>query len=104
MLLSLRKPLDLAGPSAKRHPLWTGLLLSAGNLYFLLWWATVGFALFALIHWLCDLVWLEVLTAASFTGSKLLGVRTQRIILAVCGVAMLVFGLKFITEVILRIF
>ena len=118
MLHGLRKPLDLAAPSSKRHPLWTGVLLSAGNPYFLLWWATVGlnlaiqagdlgimgFALFALIHWLCDLIWLEVLTAASFTGSKLLGQRTQRIILTVCGLAMLIFGLKFIIEALLRIF
>ena len=117
MLHSLHKPLQLAAPSANRHPLWTGLLLSAGNPYFLLWWATVGlalatqagdlgitaFALFALIHWLCDLVWLEVLTAASFTGSKLLGQRTQKIILTVCGLAMLLFGLKFIAEAILRL-
>jgi len=95
-----------------RHPFVTGLALSAGNPYFLIWWATVGlalttralqfgpvaFALFAVTHWLCDLVWLELLSFASFKGTEVFGDRVQKIVLAVCAVALLLFGAKFVIE------
>ena len=91
-------------------PLLAGVILSAGNPYFLLWWATVGlalvttatrlgiwaFALFAVVHWLCDCVWLQALSWASFKGSVLLGPHSQRIVLQICSLALLVFGLFFI--------
>ena len=96
--------------SRKSGPVMTGLLLSAGNPYFLLWWATVGlklatdarqlgwaaFVLFTIIHWLCDLVWLGFLGYMSFGGSRVFGGRVQRVVLAVCGGALILFSLKFI--------
>ena len=93
------------------NPLVAGILLSAGNPYFLIWWATVGltlitmaknsfglwaFGLMALAHWSCDLVWLAILSWASFEGSVLLGPTGQQVVLAVCAAAMLGFGLYFI--------
>jgi threonine/homoserine/homoserine lactone efflux protein len=92
-------------------PFAAGILLSVGNPYFLVWWATVGltlitmakngfglwaFGLMALAHWSCDLVWLAILSWASFEGSVLLGPTGQRIVLAVCAATMLGFGLYFI--------
>jgi len=104
-------------PVTRGGPLTTGILLSVGNPYFLIWWATVGlalittakgfgvwaFVLFALAHWLCDLVWLTVLSWASFKGSVLLGPKSQRIVLAVCAAAMLGFGLYFIVLQVVRL-
>ena len=98
--------------SYKAGPVITGFLLSVGNPYFLLWWASVGlalateatqlgiwaFVLFAVIHWLCDLVWFQVLSWASFKGSALFGPRSQRIVLLVCSLALLFFGLYFISK------
>jgi threonine/homoserine/homoserine lactone efflux protein len=98
--------------NGRRHPFITGMVLSAGNPYFLIWWATVGlalttealqfgpltFALFAVTHWLCDLVWLEALSFASFKGAQVFGDRVQKVILAVCAVALLLFGAKFVIE------
>ncbi len=98
--------------SYKSGPVLTGFLLSVGNPYFLLWWASVGlalateatqlgiwaFAMFAVIHWLCDLVWFQVLSWASFKGSALFGPRSQRIVLFVCSLALLFFGLYFISR------
>ncbi|MEE9370537.1 MAG: LysE family transporter, partial [Sedimentisphaerales bacterium] len=98
--------------SYKSGPVLTGFLLSVGNPYFLLWWASVGlalateatqlgiwaFAMFAVIHWLCDLVWFQVLSWASFKGSVLFGPQTQRIVLLVCSLALLFFGLYFISK------
>ena len=99
-------------PMTRNGPLAAGIILSAGNPYFLIWWATVGltlittaqgfglwaFGLLAVAHWSCDLVWLTVLSWASFKGATLLGPRRQRIVLAVCAAAMLGFGLYFIAK------
>ena len=102
-----------AGPAQPTggSPLAAGILLSAGNPYFLIWWATVGltlittarttfgawaFGLMALVHWSCDLIWLTILSWASFKGSVLLGPTGQQVVLAVCAATMLGFGLYFI--------
>ena len=84
LLAGLRKSESNSPASVDRHPLWIGVILSGANPYFLLWWATVGLAitgqamelgvmalvLFALLHWACDLGWLEVLSFAGFKGSE----------------------------------
>ena len=112
MLMGLGKIDETMAASSRRSPFWTGVVLTGANPYFLLWWAIIGitlatkavdlgilaFALFALIHWLCDLVWLEALSLAAFKGSKLLGRRSQQVVLAVCAVMLLFFGGKFLYE------
>jgi len=112
MLRSMQGPVcEQAAPARDRQVL-AGILLSAGNHYFLLWWATVGlklatdarqlgigaFALFAAVHWLCDAAWLSILSWASFKGTVLLGPHSQRMVLAVCGGAMALFGVKFVYD------
>jgi len=106
------------GKISTDKPILTGFILSASNPYFLLWWATVGlalattarqlgiwaFALFTITHWLCDLVWLEALSLASFKGTYLLGPHSQKIVLLVCSLAMLFFGLFFIYKALAVLF
>jgi len=96
--------------NAAHSPVVTGIVLSAGNPYFLLWWATVGlalatqayglgvlaFILFAIVHWLCDFVWLEALSQASFRGTRLLKGRAQQVVLSVCTAAMILLGGRFL--------
>jgi threonine/homoserine/homoserine lactone efflux protein len=117
MLRGLSKNQDQTGAHAARNPILTGVILTGGNPYFLLWWVTVGlalatralalgalafgalaFGLFAIVHWLCDLVWLEALSLASFKGTRLLGQRSQRVVLAVCSAALILIGLAFILD------
>lgn len=112
LLAAARKPPSESEVSDGRHPFWTGIVLSGANPYFLIWWATVGlalatqavelgiiaFVLFAVIHWLCDLVWLEALSLASHQGTELLGGRLQQIVLVVCGVMLIFFGGKFLHD------
>jgi len=104
----------------KSGPIVAGIVLSGGNPYFLLWWATVGlalattatglgmwaFALFAIIHWLCDFVWLQILSWASYKGTGLFGPRSQQIVLRVCSVALICFGVFFIynaTDILIKL-
>jgi threonine/homoserine/homoserine lactone efflux protein len=118
MLLSLRKD-QIQSTSGMRHkPLVAGIILSGGNPYFLLWWATVGlalctrasslgiwaFALFALVHWLCDLIWLSFLSYASFKGSHGFGGHLQSAVLLICGTALLCFGFFFIFDAVKALF
>lgn len=98
-------------------PILTGILLTATQPYFLLWWATVGlalattaaglgiwaFVLFAMVHWLCDFVWLSVLSWASFKGSTVLGPRIARIVLLICAMALIVFGLGFVLRAVVTL-
>jgi len=93
-----------------RSPFMTGVLLSAGNPYFLVWWATVGavlilksitfglvgFLIFILVHWLCDLGWYAFLSSLSFQGGRFFGRRFQQGIFVVCGVFLVLFSFKFI--------
>jgi threonine/homoserine/homoserine lactone efflux protein len=96
--------------AAKSGPIAAGIVLSGGNPYFLLWWATVGlalattatglgiwaFALFVIVHWLCDLIWLSALSWASFKGMGLFGPHSQQIVLWFCSVVLIGFGAFFI--------
>lgn len=110
MLKSLRAAEEQQTETTKSTPVLTGIILSASNPYFLVWWATVGltlattatgigiwaFVVFAIVHWLCDLIWLSALSWASFKGSVLLGPRGMRIVLMICSAALLAFGLFFV--------
>jgi len=109
-LLSLKAKGDNQSKVLTDRPILAGIILSAGNPYFLIWWATVGlalatqatqwgiwaFALFALAHWSVDLIWLQILSWASFKGSVLLGPRGMRIVLMICSAALFFFGMFFI--------
>ena len=105
-----------AAPPNQARPVIAGIVLSAGNPYFLIWWATVGltlatramelgvlaFGLFAIIHWLCDVAWLEVLSVSSFHGTTLLGRRAQVAVTAICAATMAGFGAWYLIDAISR--
>jgi threonine/homoserine/homoserine lactone efflux protein len=109
-LLSLKAGAGTQPKTLGGKPILAGIVLSAGNPFFLIWWATVGlalatqaaqwglwaFGLFALTHFSMDLTWLQMLSWASFKGSALLGPRGLRIVLTTCSSALLVFGVFFI--------
>jgi threonine/homoserine/homoserine lactone efflux protein len=95
-----------------KGPVLTGIILSASNPYFLLWWATVGLnlakdaagfgyvavILFALVHSLCDMGWLEILSFTSYKGTKFLNDKNQKIVIALCAAAIIFFGFYFIIK------
>ena len=119
MLWGARRATAVAQPEvpASSGPLWAGIVLTLANPYFFIWWATVGlalatraaekgvlvFALFAIVHWLCDFFWLEVLSNASHGGAKLMGATSRRILLGACGITMVGFGIWFIIDVLRKL-
>lgn len=112
LLLTARRGTSDSAAPVQRHPLMIGIVLSAANPYFLVWWATVGLALttqawelgaialvlFVLVHWLCDLGWLEFLSQAGFKGSEVFGRRAQFVVSVVCGILLFAFGIKFLYD------
>jgi threonine/homoserine/homoserine lactone efflux protein len=111
LLRSLRGAQDRADERAA-SPLMAGVLMSAGNPYFIVWWATVGATLvfrawefgvwqlvvFAVIHWSLDLIWYFALSAASFRGTRLLGTRFLQGVSLVAGLVLLFFGVRFVID------
>ena len=109
-LLSTKTTIDNQSKILKDKPITAGIILSAGNPYFLFWWATVGlalatqarqwgiwaFAIFAVTHWSVDLIWLQILTWSSNKGSVFLGQKGMRKVLMICAAALFFFGLFFI--------
>jgi threonine/homoserine/homoserine lactone efflux protein len=101
---------EVGSSTYTRSPVVAGILLSLGNPYFLIWWATVGAALilrsvsfgilgfvtFALAHWLCDFLWYYFLSALSFKGGRFFGQKFQKIVFATSGIFLLFFSGKFI--------
>ena len=91
-------------------PLVAGILTTAANPYFFLWWATVGAALvigasafgsiglllFALSHWLCDLIWGLFVSVTVFKSKGLWGKKAQYAVFGGCAIILVGFGAWFI--------
>jgi len=83
-----------------------GIVMSAINPFFLLWWATAGSMLvmkvmqygtsglpvFILSHWTCDLVWLSVVSFTIYRTKTLWGPKLQTGIFMLCSLLLLGFG------------
>lgn len=97
---------------ASRSSLWSGVLLTGANPYFLVWWLSVGAALllratefgrvgvgaFAVAHWLCDLGWFWFLSGAVFAGGRVFGRRFHQFILGACGLFLLAMAIDFLLD------
>ena len=97
------------GSPGRLGPMPAGVLLSVGNPYWLLWWATVGagyllfftrfgwlgIAAFYVGHISLDLIWNTLLATASASGKTLIPPSVYRMVLVLCGLFMVVMGIYF---------
>ncbi len=97
-----------AGSSA--NPYVAGLLTSAANPYFWIWWLSVGSALlisslaggivfaavFMLGHWSADVGWYTFISTGIATGRSILSDAAYHRIMAACGVFLILFGLYYL--------
>jgi threonine/homoserine/homoserine lactone efflux protein len=113
MMISLRKKKEQSQERVSAGAAWiSGMVLSAANPYFLIWWATVGaaltfdaaafgfwgFLLFAFTHWMCDLIWYYLLSFLSYRGGSFFGETFQRTITLACALVLVYFGLFFLIK------
>ena len=89
-----------------------GIILSALNPFFLLWWATggsmlimkgvdygtVGLVAFTVVHWSCDLVWLSIVSVLIYKTQALWGKRFQEWLFIACSLLLVGFGGWFIVS------
>jgi len=83
-----------------------GILTSAFNPFFLLWWATIGsmlvmrfldfgipgLVIFIIAHWLCDLVWLSLISVLIYRTHTLWGKKYQEWVFIACSLLLVGFG------------
>ena len=110
LFVSIKKLTNNTSEKCKElSPIMTGMALSLSNPYFLIWWASVGlnlaisardlgiwaFVLFALVHWFCDCLWLQIISFTSYKGFSMTGQNFQKILLCICALTMIFFAGKF---------
>jgi len=112
-MIKARNALAVDGRALPYNSVTAGVLSSAANPYFLLWWATVGAALisrslefgllgflvFAVAHWLCDVGWGLVVSASVNKTKRFWSERLHRYLFTACGIILLYFGVWFMRSV-----
>ncbi len=98
-----------AGSARGLHPVWSGIVMSLANPYWLLWWLTIGLGyvifaarygfvgvcLFFTGHILADLAWYTLVSAAVAYGRNFFTDGLYRGFLASCGCFLFLFSLYF---------
>jgi len=91
-----------------------GIATTGSNPYFYLWWSTVGATLlinasifgifgliiFAVVHWLCDLLWYSFVSLATFKSRKFWTKRTHQYVFGICGLFLVALGGRFMAPAI----
>ena len=87
-----------------------GIITSGFNPFFLLWWATIGgmlisrivgfgiagLVIFTIVHWLCDLVWLSIISVTIYKTHSLWGRRLQEWVFIACSLLLIGFAIWFL--------
>ncbi len=107
-----RKELILSNP--KQGPILTGILFSALNPFFIIWWFTIGFKLISdslifwsfwgvgimfLFHIWMDFVWLGAIAFLASKGTKLFSNKNYRIFIVILSGVLVYFGFTFLVDV-----
>ncbi len=94
-----------------------GIVTSGLNPFFLLWWATIGSMLimkfldfgiaglgvFTVVHWLCDLAWLSLVSVVVYRTRSLWGLKFQEWLFIACSLLLAGFGAWFLVSGILAV-
>lgn len=98
----------------KHGPFLTGIILSALNPFFIIWWLTIGFKLISdslifwsfwgilimfLLHIWMDYVWLSSTALVASRVSKILSNRSFKFLLVSLSMVLIYFGITFLIEV-----
>lgn len=106
------KSATMASPenSSPSNPYLAGIVTSAANPYFWIWWLSVGSALvisglqmglavaavFMIGHWSADFGWYLLVSGSLDRGRSLLSQENYQRVLGLCGVFLVLFGLYYL--------
>jgi len=115
MTIAGSRTATLSTPPAQAvaSPYMAGLLTSAANPYFWIWWLSVGSALlikslegglllagvFMIGHWSADTLWFTFISTGVAKGKTILSDTTYHRVMAACGVFLIIFGLWYLLGV-----
>jgi threonine/homoserine/homoserine lactone efflux protein len=102
--------LSTAPAQAAADPYMAGLVTSAANPYFWIWWLSVGSALlinalagglllaivFMIGHWGADVSWYVFVSTGVSKGKTILSDTTYHRIMAACGIFLVIFGIRYL--------
>ena len=112
-LFRARRKMAREGKDTPYNAFVAGILMSGLNPFFLVWWVTVGslllktfldavgdwgLTLFIVVHWLCDLVWLSLVSVAIYRTRRFWSPRIQEWVFILLALALLYFGGYFIIK------
>ena len=98
----------------KQRPLVSGILLSALNPFFIIWWLTIGFKLISdamliwafsgilvlfVLHIWMDFAWLGAISYLVSKSAKILSNKNYKIIMISLSVMLVYFGITFLEDV-----
>ena len=89
-----------------------GIITSGLNPFFLFWWATTGsmlvmrfvdfgtggLTLFIVVHWLCDFIWLSLVSVFVYRTHSLWGNRVQEWVFIAASLLLAGFGIWFVVS------
>jgi len=94
------------------NPYLTGLVTSAANPYFWIWWLSIGSAMviaglegglvlvgaFMVGHWTADTAWYTLVSTGVSKGRTILSDTVYRKVILVCGIFLIFFGIYYISR------
>ncbi len=98
----------------KQGPLVSGIILSALNPFFIIWWLTIGFKLISdamliwafsgililfILHIWMDFAWLGAISYLASKSSKILSNKNYKIIMIGLSVMLVYFGITFLEDI-----
>jgi len=97
------------------NPYMAGLVTSAANPYFWIWWLSIGSAMvlaglqggvllvgiFMIGHWSADTVWYTLVSTGVSKGSAILPDSAYRNIIALCGIFLILFGIYYLSRLLI---
>ncbi|MDD4874524.1 MAG: LysE family transporter [Dehalococcoidales bacterium] len=110
-----RKEIVSQGKDLTYSAFTAGIITTGLNPFFILWWATVGalllmkfmafwevvaigLAVFIIIHWMCDLIWLTFVSVTVNKTHHLWGTKIQELVFIAAGLLLAGFGIWFIVS------
>jgi threonine/homoserine/homoserine lactone efflux protein len=110
---SQRASLTSLATGTASNPYIAGLVTSAANPYFWIWWLTIGSAMviaglagglvlaavFMMGHWCADLGWYTLVASGVSRGRTILSDTTYRRLMGACGAFLILFGVYYLSKV-----
>ena len=113
-LFRQRQVMAREGKDTSYNAFQAGIIMSGLNPFFLFWWVTVGalllqqfraavgavwgLPLFIVVHWLCDLVWLSLVSFSIYRTRHFWSPRAQEWVFEVLAALLTYFGGQFIIQ------